>query len=96
MHLNKKSNQSNQNYCGATSKYTVNFKSWFEDQEWPGASFDGDSTRYVNPPEAPIRSKWGGPGAKPERLMQGDEDTAEKLYGFKSKHVFKKMKKLHK
>jgi hypothetical protein len=71
----------------------VNFKSWLEDQEWPGASFDGDSTRYVNSPEMPCRSKWGGPGKKPETLMQGDENLADKLYGFHHKRIIKHMKK---
>ena len=69
----------------------MNFKTWLEDQEWGGASFDGTSDRYVNGPGYP-RSKWQGPqqslGA-PSFL-----DQVEKKYKLKQPLIVKRMKKI--
>ena len=65
----------------------MNFKTWLEDQEWGGASFDGTSDRYVNGPEYQ-RSKWRGPNAKPISFLK----DVENMYKF-NQPVYKRMKK---
>lgn len=69
----------------------MEFKKWFEDQEWGGASFDGDSDRYVNGPGFP-RSKWQG-----KQAGQGNGPSflgnVEKMYKLKQPVIVKNMKK---
>lgn len=59
----------------------MNFKTWLEDKEWGGASFDLDSDR----------SKWQGTqnslGTPPSRLKH-----VEDMYKF-NQPVYKRMKK---
>lgn len=73
----------------------MNFKAWFT--EWEGFAHIGSPGKNGegNYGDVGPQSKYNGHGAAygQPRLMQGDKNIADELYGFKRRIKFKRMNK---